>query len=364
MSELPNPMPFGFNPKVNPANPVGVANSTSTASFDANLVKSVNTARTAAAGSASGFATNTTGATNQQPNSGGAAKLPSEKEIAKKKKYLITGIILAVLIAGVSIALFFINKNQDTRKEAASACQEQCNGGYRLYCKYNLAGEDLDNDCYEELCSWKGRLAMCGGRLWCCPADGGSNWTTDLSNCPVATLTPTRIPTPTPTYTPTPTPTRTPTPTPSPTPTPTQKLSPTPTPTGTSTPTPTSTATPTVTKTPTPTPTTKPSATPTLTKTPTPTPTKVAATATPTSTKTPTPTPTGTRTPTPTSTRTPTPTPTSTSTSTIAAVTPTSTPTSSTSSTLPESGTVETTFLLLIAALFSVTLGMTIKYKN
>ncbi|HPS40945.1 MAG TPA: hypothetical protein PLQ50_02975, partial [Candidatus Woesebacteria bacterium] len=231
MSELPNPMPFGFNPKVNPANPVGVANSTSTTPFDANLVKSVNTARTATTGSASGFATNTTSAANQQPNSGGAAKLPSEKEIAKKKKYLITGIILAVLIAGVSIALFFINKNQDTRKEAASACQEQCNGGYRLYCKYNLAGEDLDNDCYEELCSWKGRLAMCGGRLWCCPADGGSNWTTDLSNCPVATLTPTRIPTPTPTYTPTPTPTRTPTPTPSPTPTPTQKLSPTPTPT-------------------------------------------------------------------------------------------------------------------------------------
>lgn len=104
-------------------------------------------------------------------------------------------------------------------------------------------GATCDPDGDQQLCNQKGRVGMCGGKQYCCPAVG-AQWTTNMTACtgntyvdPCATPTPTRTPTPTPTRTPTPTPTRWPTYTPTPRPTATVTpratltLTPTPTPT-------------------------------------------------------------------------------------------------------------------------------------
>lgn len=246
-------------------------------------------------------------AANQTANVGSTqpevAKLPSEKEESKKKKYKIAGIILAVLIVGVGITSILIKNSQDTRKEASS-CTEQCPGNDGVL--RNCHPPESDGSSADSTCSWAGRIEPCGGRNYCCPSAGGT-WTTTMTAC--------ATPTPTPTLTATPSATLTPSITA--TPSTTITVSPTATPTATKTPTPTATATPTATTTP--------------TKTPTPTPT-------PTATKTPTPTVT------PTATNTPTPT--------------------VVSDTLPQSGSVETTLLLLVASMFSITLGLAIKYKN
>lgn len=235
------------------------------------------------------------------------AKLPSEEEEKKKKRYKIAGVILAVLIIGVSVALYFIKSNQDNRKEAAS-CTEQCPGNDGVL--RNCHPPDSDGSSNDSTCGWAGRIEPCGGKNYCCPKAGGT-WTTTMTAC--------TTPSPTPSLTATPSATLTPSITATPSATVTVS------PTATATPLPTATATP----------------IPTATTTPTPT-----ATATPTSTSTPTPTATKTPTPTVTPTVTPTPTPTI------------------VSNTLPASGSVETTFLLLIASLFSITLGLAIKYKN
>lgn len=233
-------------------------------------------------------------------------KLPSEKEDKKNKTYKITGIILAVLIIGVVATLIFFKNSQDTRK-AATTCVEECpaSGGTLLR---NCHPPESSGNSADSLCNQAGRTESCGGNNYCCPSAGGV-WTRNMSACAIATPTVTVI------------------------------LSPTATPSATLTVSPTAT----------------PSATITLSPTATPSATATASpTASPTATKTPTPTPTATKTPTPTNTPTLTATP-----------TPTKTPTPTISSnTLPASGSVETTFLLMIAALFSITLGLAIKYKN
>ncbi len=203
------------------------------------------------------------------------AKLPSEKEDNKKKKYTIAGIILAVLIVGVGIASLVIKNSQDNRK-AATTCTEQCPGNDGVL--RNCHPPESDGSSADSTCAWAGRIEPCGGRNYCCPSAGGA-WTTTMTACAVAT--------------------------------------PTATPSATLTATPSATIT-------------------------------LSPTATLTATKSPSPTPTATKTPTPTITPVPT-------------ITPTPTPAIST---LPASGSVETTFLLLIASFFSIALGMAIKYKN
>lgn len=260
-------------------------------------------------------------------------KLPSEKEDKKKKTYKIAGIVLAVLIIGVVVALILFKNNQDTRK-AASACVEECpaSGGTLLR---NCHPPESPGNSTDSLCNQAGRIEPCGGNNYCCPSAGGV-WTRNMTACAIAT------------------------------PTVTVTLSPTATPSATITLSPTATPSATITLSPTAT----PSATITL-----------SPTATPSATKTPSPTPTPTKTPTPTNCTNDSdcdgipnvedpdddndgtldinePTPTATKTP-----TPTATPTIS-SDTLPASGSVETTFLLMIASLFSIALGMAIKYKN
>lgn len=245
--------------------------------------------------------------------------LPSEKELSKKKTYKIAGIILAILILGVTIASIVLKNTQDNRKEATT-CVEQCPGNDGVL--RSCTPPESDGSSNDSTCNVAGRIEPCGGRNYCCPSAGGA-WTTTMTACatPTVTLSPSLTATPSATLT----------------------LSPTATPSATVTATPSATITVSVTAT--------PSATVTVSITATPSAT-ITATATPTGTTTPT----GTKTPTPTGTKTPTPTPTPT-------ITPTATPTIS-SNTLPASGSVETTFLLLIASFFSIALGMAIKYKN
>ncbi len=235
--------------------------------------------------------------------------LPSPKKEIEQKKFKIAAIVLGVLILGVALTLFFVRSSQDVRKSAGS-CTEQCPGNDGVL--RNCTPPEADGSSADSMCAWAGRIEFCGGRQYCCPSPGGT-WTTNMTACatPTPTLTATPSATLTPSVTATPSATLTPSISPSLTATPSTTTSPT--------------------RVPSPPSTTTPTATPTPTKTPTPTPTGVNATNTPAPTATPAP--------------------------------PTPTPTASVNS-LPNAGSIETTFLLLIAAFFSVSLGLALKYKN
>lgn len=148
-----------------------------------------------------------------------------------KPNWKIIGAIVGVVVLalGVIAGIILVRQSQDIREKAA--CVEQCPGSDGIL--RNCTPPESDGSSADSTCNFAGRIELCGGTQFCCPAPGGT-WTTNLSLCPQST----------PTSTPTPTPTPTPTATPSATPIDSEELTstPTPTPTATTTPTPTATA--------------------------------------------------------------------------------------------------------------------------
>ena len=102
------------------------------------------------------------------------AKLPSEKELKKKKTYKIAAIVLAILIIGVIAASFFMKSSQEPRK-AATGCTEQCPGNDGVL--RNCHPPESDGSSADSTCAWAGRVEPCGSQTFCCPSAGGT-WTT------------------------------------------------------------------------------------------------------------------------------------------------------------------------------------------
>lgn len=83
-------------------------------------------------------------------------------------------------------------------------CKEQCPGtdGVLRSC----TTPEADGSAQESLCNLAGRVEACGDVTYCCPKAGGT-WTSNMSACQIATVSPSKTPTPTPSV-----PTKTPTP--------------------------------------------------------------------------------------------------------------------------------------------------------
>lgn len=211
--------------------------------------------------------------------------LSNQNKNTKMDWKIISAIVgIVVLALGVVAGIMLVRQQQDIRERAAvpvCPADEQCpvikDPTHLRTCAYMEADQSPD----EQVCGQNsGRfntLSLCGGKVWCCPPNGGY-WVNNPAKCPGATLQ-----TPTPLSTPTATPTRTATPTATATATATATITPTATPTRTATPTATATSS---------TRTATPTATPTRTATPTATATSLTRTATPTATPTRTATPT------------------------------------------------------------------------
>lgn len=206
-------------------------------------------------------------------------KTPSGFRFADPK----TLIFLVILLIGIVITVIAAINPTEIRKQASRCDTSNCNqclnnGNYMIVNMTNCPAEP-DGDI--QLCSFTGRVGLCGGSQWCCPGPG-QQWTQNMAACAgqvysgpcIAPVTPTNTPRPTNTPGPTNTPRPTNTPYPTSTPRPTNTPYPTSTPRPTSTPYPTSTRYPTQRPQPTNTPYIYSTATPkpTITLTPTPTP--------------------------------------------------------------------------------------------
>ncbi|XP_068622147.1 uncharacterized protein [Battus philenor] len=140
-----------------------------------------------------------------------------------------------------------------------------CLHDYQCYRNYSIAcGGDI---AIGEIRTLDQPLLECGGSLWCCTYELGSQ---AGASTPTPTPAPTFAPTPAPTSAPTPTPTSAPTPAPTSAPTPAPTSAPTPAPTSAPTPVPTFAPSPAPTSAPTPAPTSAPTPGPTSAPTPAP----------------------------------------------------------------------------------------------
>lgn len=95
---------------------------------------------------------------------------------------------LILLFAGIVITV--MASLQSTRPFNYAACNDRgcvpfTEGGYSTI--INCADTNDANGDWQQ-CSYGGRMGMCGGQQYCCPATGGT-WTTNLAACPQCAIT-------------------------------------------------------------------------------------------------------------------------------------------------------------------------------
>lgn len=114
-------------------------------------------------------------------------------------------VVLLLLFAGIIVTLVATSRPTEIRREAAKCSLDGCNqcpdnGNYLIN---NITNCPAEPDGDIQSCNGKGRVGLCGGKTWCCPAPG-QKWTTSMTACAGKTYSgPCVAPkTPTPTKTP------------------------------------------------------------------------------------------------------------------------------------------------------------------
>src|SRR5258706_6671429 len=113
----------------------------------------------------------------------------------KNKILALLLVILIIILGGASLYISAkintqqaIAPNAPESKPKAFECVEACPGTDGLL--HSCHPKDTDGSSQDSICNTAGRVETCGPNTtpYCCPAPGGT-WTTDMSKCPIATLT-------------------------------------------------------------------------------------------------------------------------------------------------------------------------------
>ena len=106
------------------------------------------------------------------------------------KTWWTLGLFSLVLMISFAIAFKLslsnraLTPNAPESKPQAGACVEQCPGPDGII--RSCTPPEADGSSEDSGCLWKGRVAKCGGKDFCCPADNGA-WTNDMTACCVDT---------------------------------------------------------------------------------------------------------------------------------------------------------------------------------
>ncbi len=102
---------------------------------------------------------------------------PEKKPSAGRIVAVFLGIL--ILVGGLGAGLVLVRRQQ-TLKEQAAQCNEQCPGSDGVL--RNCTPPESDGTPKESLCNQAGRIESCGGRQYCCPNVNGT-WTSNVSAC-------------------------------------------------------------------------------------------------------------------------------------------------------------------------------------
>src|SRR5690242_10832819 len=92
---------------------------------------------------------------------------------------LLTGLLLGVIVTFVAS-----QRSTELRQRASNCSPNSCNqcqnGNYWQIVNQTNCPAEPDGDI--QLCNTAGRIGLCGGAQYCCPAPG-QHWTTNMSAC-------------------------------------------------------------------------------------------------------------------------------------------------------------------------------------